>query len=944
MRGHGRVDRPLVGRAGLLLGLGSALVISACAYRPLEKMLARGEYEAVVERAGSGKRAPKRRAARAYASALAALDRVEEARTVLLRDFRTSGDVASMVALADLEAERGIFGMAVAHYSRAATLDPESVAGREDVCELLRRRAVVYLAEGEALAADQDLRRLEVLCPSLSGSAQGLADAALATRVRAEAAAAARLVRTLQGCEAGQCVAGRSARAGEVEVALSAARTKGPAALRSVARELEVQLSADDVINLLGAELGGELGVSLVSNDELRAWIGEQAIEDLGLAANAVPDPALKAYVRLRLGRMGPGYSLPVAENEPGSEAALVTLTLDNLDDRGPLGSALGWRVLALIGDLGAAEMTLVSGLRGASKPRLVGVEGGDVGGAGDGVTADDGEVRPPPAGASQTVVQAPSYAAGRTRIDAETWRLMLVLGHMRAGAGSADQALEIIRYTLAEAQALGFSDVEESALQESVESLARGRPWQAMAIADAIGGLDAVSSAASAELLLQRAACADGCGEQEDRAVVERVLGEAWVRARAAELTGLAARRGFVSERAPESCPELRELLAPDALGSLSEGLGAARRPTAKSAERRLRMAVEADISLSCAGRLATPVMVDRGYRVGAAIIMQHLSQAPQMISADALATHAEVALAAGQEEQARSLYDAAAASSTDPAAIWRRAAWIGQLGDERELELVALRRILVLPASPSLTRQAQRALVVRALRDANDAWSARSSDYGAEALVAAVDDYIERYASAERWWARENLARALADEVWLDEEAAALVRRSLWPEAELAQMHPAASRRLEAAFRGGASPGPIDPLSPEELAGSLATSQAEFGPMTRLFDATALAGLRVARASLDLDPPGRRLAIAVAVTGEREARAEALGVLLRGLSAAGEAERRRAVEELVLSELPALDPTTHAIAPLVPEPEALLELLFDIGQRGSLEQATAG
>lgn len=939
MRGHRRVDRSPVGRAGLLLALGSALAVSACAYRPLEKMLARGEYEAVVARAGSGKRAPKRRAARAYASALAALDRVEEARTVLLRDFRTSGDVASMVALADLEAERGIFGMAVAHYSRAATLDPESVAGRGDVCEFLRRRAVAYLAEGEALAADQDLRRLEVLCPSMSGSAQGLADAALATQVRAEAAAAAKLLRTLQGCESGQCVVGRSARAGEVEVALSAARAKGPAALRSVARELEVQLSADDVIKLLGAELGGELGVSLVSNDELRAWIGEQAIEDLGLAANAVPDPALQAYVRLRLGRMGPGYSLPVAENEPGSEAALVTLTLDNLDDRGPLGAALGWRVLALIGDLGAAEMTLVSGLREASRPRLERTEGADGGTAEDGA----GEERPP-GGASQTAVQPPSYAAGRTRIGADTWRLMLVLGHMRAGAGSEDQALEIIRYTLAEAQALGVADVEESALRESVESLARGRPWQAMAIADAIGGLDAVSSAASVELLLQRAACADGCGETDDRAVVERVLGEAWVRARGAELTGLAARRGFVSERAPESCPELREVLAPDALGSLSEGLGAARWPTAKSAERRLRMAVEADISLSCAGRLATPVMVDRGYRVGAAIIMQHLSQAPQMISADALATHAEVALAAGKEEQARSLYDAAAASSTDPAAIWRRAAWIGHLGDARELELVALRRLLVLPASPSLTRQAHRALVVRALRDANDAWSARSSDYGAEALVSAVDDYIERYASAERWWARENLARALADEVWLDEEAAALVRRSLWPEAELAQMHPAASRRLEAAFRGGASPGPIDPLSPEELTGSLATSRADFGPMTRLFDRAALTGLRVARASLELDPLGRRLAIAVAVTGESEARAEALGVLLRGLSAAGEAERRRAVEELVLSELPAIDPTTHAIAPLVPEREALLELLFDIGQRGSLEQATAG
>ncbi len=953
MRGLGRVGLRGVRRAGLRWALGAALITSACAHRPLERMLAQGEYEAVVRRASAGKRAPKRRAARAYARALAALDRVEEARTVLLRDFRTSGDVASMVALADLEAERGIFGMAAAHYSRAATLDPESVRGREEVCGLLRRRASVYLAGGEALAADQDLRRVEVLCPSQPGSAQGLADAALATRVRADAEDAARLLRTIEGCGAGECVAGRSARAGEIEIASATARAEGPRALRALARQLEIQLPADDIVTLLRAELGGELGVALISNDELRAWIGEQSIADLGLAANAVPDPSLKAYVRLRLGRLGPGYTLPIAENEPGSEAALVTLTLDNLDDAGPLSSALGWRVLALIGDLGAAEMTLVSGLRAASKPKRGVVDGdtssGDAGhepsGEATGESSQGVGVAPLTglAGPAQSAVPQPTYAAGRTAVDGETWRLMLVLAHMRAGAGSEDQALEITRYTLAEARALGFADVEEIALAESVETLARGRPWQAMAIADAVGGIDAIASVGSAEILLQKAACADGCGEAEDRGVVERVLGEAWVRARGEELAELASRRAFIAERAPESCPELRELLAPDALGVLSEGLQDARSPTAKSAERRLRMAIEADISLSCAGRLATPVMVDRGYRVGAAIIMQHLTQAPQMIAAEALATHAEVALAAGKEEQARSLYDAAAASSTDPAAIWRRAAWIGQIGDARELELVALRRILLHPADARLTREAHRALVVRALRDANDAWSARSSDFGASALASAVVDYIDRYAGVERWWARENLARALAAEVWLDEEAAALVRRSLWPDPELAQLHPAANQRLEAALRGEASPGRVDPLSPEELAAGLETSQAAFGPMTRLFDARALAGLRVARAELELDPLGRRLAVAVAVTGEREARARALGVLLRGLSAAGEHERRRAVERLVLSELPALDPTGVAES-IVPEQEALLELLFDIGPRGSVEQPTPG
>lgn len=544
----------------------------------------------------------------------------------------------------------------------------------------------------------------------------------------------------------------------------------------------------------------------------------------------------------------------------------------------------------------------------------------------------------------AQAVVLPPSYAAGRVPVGSKSWRLLLVLAHMRAAAGRDDQALEITRYALAEAQARGFLAVDAFAQVEAHAVLAGGKPWQALAIADGVGGIDSVASAAAAAILLERAACPEGCGEREDSAIVERVLGDPWVLAQRSDLQRLAMGRSFVDERALDGCPGLQELLAADALGAVAEGLQSARAPVKDSAERQLRGAIEADIGLACAGRLVTPLMVARGYRVGAGVLMQSLSQAPQMIAATGLATHAEIALAAGQEEQARSLYDAAAASSPDPVKIWERAAWMGQLAGERELELVALRRILLHTSEPTRTHRAHRALVVRALRDANNAWAARSSEIGGEALARAVVDYIDRYARAERWWARENLARALAEERWLDETAAALVRRALWPDAELAQTHPAASRRLESALRGELPFGRTDPLSPAELAVVQGPAGAEFTPMTKLFSAAALVDLRLSRSRSRLDEKGRSLAVAIAVSGPAEARVDALRVLLTGLDAAGESEARRAVEALVLSDLPALSSGEGELRPILADTETLIEVLFDIDPRVHTELARSG
>ena len=92
MHGGGRVGPPRsMWRIGLAALVGASLV-GGCAHRSLERLVERGEYEAAAARGASSRKPLERRAARAYAKALTALDRREEARTVLLHDFRTSGD------------------------------------------------------------------------------------------------------------------------------------------------------------------------------------------------------------------------------------------------------------------------------------------------------------------------------------------------------------------------------------------------------------------------------------------------------------------------------------------------------------------------------------------------------------------------------------------------------------------------------------------------------------------------------------------------------------------------------------------------------------------------------------------------------------------------------------------------------------------------------------
>ena len=84
----------------------------------------------MVTRAEQARFRPKTKAARAYAASLAALGRNLEALDVLLLDYRRGGEVASLVALADLERQIGWRGLAAHHYARALTHDRNVLDGR----------------------------------------------------------------------------------------------------------------------------------------------------------------------------------------------------------------------------------------------------------------------------------------------------------------------------------------------------------------------------------------------------------------------------------------------------------------------------------------------------------------------------------------------------------------------------------------------------------------------------------------------------------------------------------------------------------------------------------------------------------------------------------------------------------------------------------------------
>ncbi|MGB1274626.1 MAG: hypothetical protein ACPG77_02660, partial [Nannocystaceae bacterium] len=744
---------------GALVSLGLTLAVASAAgcHHKLPRLAAMGKHAEVIERVQNSRRLPRGKAGRAYASSLAAVGRLDEARAYFMWDFRHSGDTRSLIALGDLEVQNGLRGIALTRYARAHSLNSRALRGRGDVCDLLRDRARQFLAEGEGIAADQDFRRVASVCPE-----KAKAELQLQTETASAAAQQARAQRTLESCSGPQCP-----QVPDPAEQLAQARKSGPMALAIAAHQQGVELPAADVVALLEADLAGQLGVDLLTHDQLRAWIGRQPLDVLQQAIVAHPSAAVQAYADLRLSLLGPAYALgdaagpkvnqdvlrradgqatsPTATSGGANASGLkLARVLERLSEQGEIPPSNGWRVLALVGDLRAVEFELGTGLRNQSPANPASATSGT-----------------PTPGA--TPVPVPVHWAATGPVNYTKLIDLLTLARLRATSENADQALEIARFALANAHQNGVAEAVVLARQEAWQRLASGQPWQAIAVMEAIANARdrGIERAAGTAIALTAAVCGSNCTASDDRGIATRVMGDAWITSRQKELLTLARRRS-VQLQASDACPTLRELLVGDAVGPLAEALRAARADvTAPGVAEALRTAVESDLTLTCAGRHAAAVMLAGGHRVSAEVIADALAQAPQIVAAGQLEFQAELAVIAQRGEQAELISQAAGAASVAPQAYWRRAALFGKLADARDFEAHSLRQAIA-HAPDANAPDLRQALAVRTLLDASLGEALREPDVPAarEALFHQTSEYFDSLPVAARWQARERVA----------------------------------------------------------------------------------------------------------------------------------------------------------------------------------------
>lgn len=861
-------------------------------------------YDEVIARAEASRRPPRGRAARAYATALTERGRHEQARGVLLADYRHGGDVASLVALADLEQGLGLHGIAASHYGRAADLSRESLRGRDDVCALLRRRAAVWGAEGAGLAAEHDLERARSLCGEPADAAEAAALRRLAASIDASAQAEVdeRVARSrcTEGC------AGEGEGAGAE--ALGEARAQGLAALRRYAHEQELELPADDVVALLVAELRGAAGEALVTDDEVRGWVGEQSWSALAPVVMSQP-PELASYVQLRLAAVMSDVPVVLrSRTGPGELDVWLARAVEVTDEH-------AWRVLGWAGDLTSVELALAGRLRPKAEPAA---------GAAVEAPAEVGGVPPP------------EHWTARVVPTAESLPLLLLEARLRLAAGQARRALEIERYVGARAVEAGLPEADARLAEQAAWHLAHGRPWQALAVASVAPAPQAqrVAAAAATALRLTEAFCGGACNDDDDLAVVERSLGEAWVGERVGERLGASQRRSRPSSSV-DACPTLGELLAPDALGPLPRALADVRRePGAVGQGQRLREAIESDVGLGCAGRYVVPLLRAGGHVPSADALAEMLAHDAALEAPRALTVHAALAMVAGREQQASLLATAAGAASGEPARTWRDLARHAHATGQRELALRSLREALMHEGGldePSL----RRALVLLALEGIDAGWSMRETPAGAGEPAALVADLVGGVAPARRWAVRETLARGLAEQPWIDADARQRLAPALWPTPELEGAH--AVGRAWVGLASGRAPdlepsdvGPLD-LAAQELLVAMRRRHAVPAATLVLVDPARLESLRLAVVAHDRDFVLRwRTAIGLAVVGSARTRARALASLV----ALAEPSSRQALVDLVVEDLAVVEPSAAGLveAALLATPEDQLAVVFSL------------
>lgn len=863
---------------------GSALAIAVSLLlgcnAKLMRLETRGQHDAVIDAAAERRWPPRRQGARALASALVAVGHVERARDVLLGDFRRGGQLASLVQLADLERTLGRDGLAAVHYSRVHRLDRTVLRGRRDVCALLGARASAWLRLGEGEAALDDLDAVRTLCGTDDGVLRRGAEARLSATLRARAA------RTSCGLDCGRAAPGI-----DLAAALDAARAESPAALRRLAARERLVLPHDDVLALLLADVRGHAGAVLVDDDELRGWLGDAAAEAFVAGVRGLPVPE-GAYVRLRLER--------VLGRSPDGGAATPSQRALWLDRASVIEGAVRWRLLAHAGDLVAAEQDLVARWR----PRAV---------------PDPSTPTDP---ADDVVVPTARHWSLRVPIERPADLELLTFARLRDAGGDHDLALELARATLRSAHRLGLDGAAEAARAEVEHALGWGRPWLALALADAVGTADIEPHrrAAAAAILLGEALCEGPCAEDgADTEAIVRTLGEPWLAEQRARLREIAL--GPAGPAAPAgACPGLGEVLAPGADSPLARALAEVRAGATVGVARRLVGAIESDVALVCAARFAVPLLLDLDARVSAARLSDHLAHGDRLPVSSALTVHAAMAALGHQPTRAEHLAIAAAAAADDPRAAWRPLARVARRAGV-PLEALALRELL-LHAPGFVDDAARRELLARSIVDGARAWGPRDTPAGRESVARLVDDHLSRLDAARRWAEREAIFAAVA-RIGLDAAVLEVVARVL-----LTDEH-ARALGVGAAAESAASDAAAIWSARRLARAAEARALAEVPISVRVFaDVHRTAPLRAALARAGRDwGVRRRAAIGLAAIGTPAERAAGVAELLAMTTPATRVE----LERLLLAQPAAIDVGAGAVSSsVVADDVVLLHLLF--------------
>lgn len=891
-------------KSGVLLAM--ILAVSGCG-GALVRLAKDQDWTEVDRRARAMKKQPRGKGARAWAQALVELEQTEQARALLLRDFRQGGDEASLLALADLERQLGLRGVAAAHYTRLIDIDLDTVQRSPDaaiVCELLRERARVEAALGEALAADADMRRVALACPSQISED----DRGFLSSLGPQAQAQARGQHALPDELAPKPVAATTLDA-ELAEQLELARKRSPRAMIALAETLRIQLEPDDIAVLLAAEFAGALGPGFVSSRRLSGWVGDNSLADVITAIETLPD-GVREYALLRLA------SVRSSDRLASERQTWIVAAMDSVAGQGPHEAAKAWRVSASVGDLSGAEFALNTSLRD-----MIPV------------------AEPGPDGAP---IKSTTHWSRRVPVDRRSFDLLLTLARLFELREQPVLALELRRAVIVAGYEVGLAQVGPAAAEEVLRQLALGHPWQALAIAEIVPGpmVDEVLPAIASMLAMASAAKLDE-PIAADRNVVWRALGDAWFDNwphAALRLNGdprldpanggLDLLRGSADG---QRCPPLRHWLAPEQAASLGRvGLDPEASRTALEAAftqleapatgDALVRAIESDLGLACAAPLVN--LLHAGpHLLALEALDERLMHVPELSATLQLQLQAEIAAAHGADGRARLLTTSAAAESVDPRAVWARAAIAGRSFGLREYTLEALRQV-VLHSDGLDDPAARREILLIRLRDVDGDEVLRDGDEKAvEAIREAIRSYVNEAPKARRWARLDDLLWSLASEPRADALAWERLREILAPivDDEVAARHPDAVAAL--ARRAGS--GEASDASPAGDPATLAVSV----ELAHLSDADAICELSSASSLGTLGMLGMATACGPRV------RAQALASLLDTISEEARADvRAQILGGPIAAEIdPERPGVLHAVSALTHEGSSL-RVAFDL------------